>query len=112
MKYSVLIVAAAMLALAGCGKDDTHEQVQKLDRVSGEWTKAQTDEAIDLYIDGLKKQQALMEENMKVLEQTGFFRRSKCDRATLDERSAEIEKAEQELDTHRAALIDRYSSGK
>lgn len=101
-----------LLLLASCGGKDTHERVQHLDKVSGEWTKEQTDEAIDLYIDGLHRQEALLEQNMGMLEQTGFFRRSKCHQGTLDERSSEIEKAEKRLDERRASLIEEYSAGK
>jgi len=108
MKYSSLIAAA--LLLAACSHHDTRQQVERLDKVQGEWTKAQTDEAIDLYLQGLENQERLMEENMQVLQQTGFFRKSKCDRSTLADRQDEIEQAEKRVDEHRARLIEKYSS--
>lgn len=107
MKKLILILLPVLAV--SCSKKDPVERVEHLQKVSGEWTKSQTDEAIDLYIEGLHKQEALLEENMRVNEQTLFFRRSKCDDATLEKRSKEIEEAEASIDKRRAALIQQYS---
>lgn len=107
IKYSVL--SLALISLASCGGvSDRHEEIQKLNDVSGEWTKEQTDQAIDIYIEGQKEMIDNAEDIGLIMEKQFFFSESKCDEDALKERKDEIKEAKQRLQDVEKELEKKY----
>ena len=70
--YPAVFVLAVLCQ--ACGSEPVRDRVDKLQSARGEWTMDQTDEAIDLYLEGLQRESDLLEQNMEIRRQTDFFR--------------------------------------
>ena len=103
MKLYPAVFVLAVLCQA-CGSEPVRDRVDKLQSARGEWTMDQTDEAIDLYLEGLQRESDLLEQNMEIRRQTDFFSEKKCAREVLEIRRAEIDKARTDLAEKRARL--------
>lgn len=102
-----IVAATLSMVLAGCSAPSDKEEVARLKAVTGEWTHEQTEDAIDLYLRGLKCEDELLEKNFDIQAQINFFDEKKCSRDVLKERRAEIDKARKELKDKRDRLERR-----
>ena len=100
--YPAVFVLAVLCQ--ACGSEPVRDRVDKLQSARGEWTMDQTDEAIDLYLEGLQRESDLLEQNMEIRRQTDFFSEKNCAREVLEIRRAEIDKARTDLAEKRARL--------
>ena len=73
--YPAVFVLAVLCQ--ACGSEPVRDRVDKLQSARGEWTMDQTDEAIDLYLEGLQRESDLLEQNMEIRRQTDFFSEEK-----------------------------------
>lgn len=100
----ILTIGVLLLCVTACSRPDAAEQKQDLTRQKGEWTHAQTEQAIDLYLDGLKQEEALLKRNQELQRQLEFFDENRCSRAVLKARRAEIDSMRHALDSRRRSL--------
>ena len=81
-----LICAALMCALTACSESSIQEDKEDLSQTRGEWTHEQTDKAIDIYLEELKREDALLDRQMELCEQLKFFDENRCSRDVLRKR--------------------------
>lgn len=106
MKF--IVCAALACALMACSGPSIQEDKETLSQTRGEWTHEQTDKAIDIYLEGLKSEDALLDRQMELREQLKFFDENRCSRDVLHQRRAEIDSARAVLEAKRCK-IDRIS---
>lgn len=99
-----LFVVVALFATVSCSKSSPDEQKTRLMEAKGEWTHEQTDKAIDIYLDGLRREEELLDRNLELREQLRFFDESRCSRDVLRQRRAEIDSTRARLDAKREKI--------
>lgn len=99
-----LICAALMCALTACSESSIQEDKEDLSRTRGEWTHEQTDKAIDIYLEELKREDALLDRQMELCEQLKFFDENRCSRDVLRQRRAEIDSVRNALAAKRLKI--------
>lgn len=104
MKINKFAFVLPLCALMACSGEPTEKKIEKLQSARGEWTVDQSDEAVDIYLEGLQKESDLLEQNMEIRRQVDFFNERKCAREVLDKRREEIQKARQSLSEKRSEL--------
>ncbi|MBP3299475.1 MAG: hypothetical protein J6L73_07350 [Muribaculaceae bacterium] len=102
--YLCTAFAATLLLLGSCGGDSTDETIDRLRQARGEWTVEQSDEAVDIYLEGLQRESDLLEQNLEIQRQVNFFSEGKCSREVLAKHRAEIDKARKDLQEKRTRL--------
>lgn len=105
--FSVILCGAAMAVLASCGGvSNKHDKVKEL-KDKNEWTSDQTQEAIDIYIQGLNEQAAEVESSVDKIEDAyylgeklglGYTLDYKGDKETLEKNSDKIKEAKQKVE--------------
>lgn len=98
------ILAIAFAGLTACSGSTPQEDREELASTKGEWTHAQTDKAIDLYLEGLKQEETLLDKNLELRKQLEFFDENRCARDVLKSRRAEIDSVRARLDDKRAQI--------
>ena len=93
------------MGLASCSGPSTEEKEEELAETRGEWTHDQTNKAIDLYLEGLRSEEELLDRNLELRERMRFFDENRCSRDVLRERRAEIDSTRARLDAKRARLV-------
>lgn len=97
-------IAVTLFATVSCSKSSPDEQKARLVEVKGEWTHEQTDKAIDIYLDGLRREEELLDRNLELREQLRFFDENRCSRDVLRQRRAEIDSTRARLDAKRERI--------
>lgn len=99
------VCSVCTLLAVSCSAPSPQEQVERLAGSKGEWTNDQTEMAVDLYLDGLSREEELLDRNLEVREGIRFFDERRCSRDVLRERRAEIDSARARLDAKRARIL-------
>lgn len=99
LAYTAILIL--LCACSGSYSEDTHEA---LGQTRGEWTHEQTEKAIDLYLDGLKQQEALIDREMELQHTLKFFDENRCSRDVLKARSRELQDARARIRHKRDSL--------
>lgn len=109
MKLSVLGISLVMAAsLVSCGGvSDKHDDIKQLKDVKGEWTKDQTNQAIDIYIQGLNEQ-ADNYEKIFLIGEKDILKEYKCDEEALKARKDEIKEVQQAVSDKRKEIEKKY----
>ena len=109
--YNYALAAAAATVLASCGVSDRHKQVEDLMDDKEEWTADQTNEAIDIYLEGVKdrinmdEQVYLIEEKLK-LEDDWEYKAKKA--SYWKDRKDEIKEARKKLKDKQEEIREKY----
>lgn len=106
MKYQRTAISAALALslLAACSKPSATDNYEDIADTKGEWTHEQTNKAIDIYLEGLKEEEGLLDRNIELRRRLEFFDENRCSRSVLKERRAEIDSARARLDAKRAGI--------
>lgn len=107
MRIKKLAFVLPLCAMMACSGEPTDKKIEKLRSARGEWTVDQSDEAVDIYLEGLRKESDLLEQNMEIRRQVEFFSEQKCAREVLDKRRGEIQEARKSLSEKRSRLEKR-----
>lgn len=108
MKLRVLSICVSLCALGlatlSCGSKEPEEVMTELADKQGEWTHDQTEEACDLYVDLLKEQQSLIDQELALQKKAAFFSDTKAARSVMKERAPEIDSLRTRIRAKRAQL--------
>lgn len=99
------------MVMGSCGGnkiENRHDEVTKLRELST-WNAEQTQQAIDIYLEGLDDQSKILETAMSVGEKYYFFNEDKCDREVLNQNLEKINKQRQLLDTLEKKLLQNLA---
>lgn len=83
--------------MCACSSSSVEEKRGELSRTKGEWTHEQTEMAIDIYLDGLRREEEYLSRNLELRDSLRFFDERRCARDVLKARRAEIDKARSSL---------------
>lgn len=106
MRYHSTVISAALALslLAACSESSATDKYEDIAATKGEWTHEQTNKAIDIYLEGLKEEEALLDRNIDLRRRLEFFDENRCSRSVLKERRAEIDSVRARLDAKRAGI--------
>lgn len=101
-----LLTATLILLACACSKPDMQENREALDHTKGEWTHDQTEKAIDIYLDVLRQQEALIDKEADLLKSLNYFDENRCSRDVLNARKNEIQAARTRIRQKQDSLLN------
>lgn len=104
MKKKIIGAALMLSCMAACSHPSAEDKTKELESTKGEWTHAQTNKAIDLYIEGLKSEEDLLNRELEVRRGLKFFDENRCSREVLKSRRSEIDSMRSLLAKKRAQI--------
>lgn len=100
-----LLIISLLLCLCACSaKTDTEQGREDLSHTRGEWTHAQTDKAIDIYLETLAQEEDLLNRNIELRRTLRYFDENRCSRQVLNARRHEIDSVRTRLKARRDTL--------
>lgn len=99
----ILFLPLFALSFVSCSKTPQQDEAH-LHGVRGEWTNAQTERAIELYLNTLHQESAALDRALQLQDQAAFFETGKCSRAVLRTRQGEIDNVRAQIRAKRARL--------
>lgn len=108
--YKYIATACILTFMTSCGVSNRHDECAALEDDHEEWTAEQTEEAIDIYIEGLNEM-ADMYKTVYLIEQKdglGSQIESKSKKSVYKERKDEIKTAEKAIKEKNKELRKKY----
>ena len=106
---NLAIAGLGVLAFTSCGVADRHEEISELNKES-KWDEDQTNQAIDIYIEGLNEVTELYEDVLNAGQKENLEGRIDRygDNDVIKERKKEIKEAEKNLKNVRKEIEKEY----
>lgn len=108
--YKYIATAGVLAFMTSCGVSNRHEECAKLEDDHEEWTADQTNEAIDIYIEGLNDMAAMYKDFYLIGQKSSLEYQidTKGKRSVIKERKDEIKEAEKAIKEKRKEIKKKY----